>query len=269
MNDEEMQGEPVLREDRESISILTLNRGAYNAWGPDMSTALRDQLEVVRSDPAQRAVLLTGAGTKAFSSGVDVSKKDAHDSRTAERTLAALGRGERPVFADVLDFPKPLVCAVNGYAIGAGFLLALCCDAILVSDNAVLRLSQVELGVIPAYGGLARLAQWVGRGRAFEIGIAGRKVTADEAVTIGLASRCVPAGELREEGVALAARLGALPPLAYAVAKESLMSSLETPVLEAGARADLYRSMALRHTSDSAEAHLAWREKRPPVFRGE
>lgn len=267
MSDE--PAEPVVREDRGAVSILELRRGVYNPWGPDMSSALSAHLDDVRRDPAQRAVLLTGSGVKAFSSGVDVSKKDAHDSRTAERTLQDLGRGQLPVFADLLDFPKPIVCAVNGYAIGAGFLIALCCDAILVGDNAVFRLSQVELGVIPAYGGLARLAQWVGRGRAFEIGIAGRKVLADEAVSIGMACRQVPLDDLRDEGVTLAEKLGALPPLAYAVAKESLMSSLETPILAAGARGDLYRSMALRHTSDSTEAHRAWREKRPPIFTGE
>jgi enoyl-CoA hydratase/carnithine racemase len=262
-------GAVVLREDVGTISVLTLNRPRFNTWGPDMSDALSAHLHDIQSDPGIRGCVLTGAGEKAFSSGVDISKRDAHSGKSGERTLQALGSGTYPVFADLTAFTKPLVCAVNGYAIGAGFVIALCSDVVLASDNASFRMPQVELGLIPAYGALARLALWVGRGRAFEIGVAGKKVSAAEGRDIGLVSAVWPQADLRARAMETAQSLAGLPPLAYAVAKESLTTAFENSLVQPAARADLYRSMALRHTADADEAHKARREQRKPEYRGE
>jgi enoyl-CoA hydratase/carnithine racemase len=266
---EQANEDVVVREDVGSISVLTLNRPRYNAWGPDMSDALSAHLADLQHDSRIRGCVLTGAGEKAFSSGVDITKRDAHSSGTAERTLQALGSGTYPVFADLTAFSKPLVCAVNGYAIGAGFVIALCSDLVVASDNASFRMPQVELGLMPAFGALARLALWVGRGRAFEIGVAGKKVSAQEGRDIGLVNAIWPPGDLRAKATELAQTLADLPPLAYAVAKESLNSTFESGIVAPAARGDLYRSMALRHTADAGEAHKAWREKRKPEYRGE
>jgi enoyl-CoA hydratase/carnithine racemase len=161
-----------------------------------------------------------------------------------------------------------VVAAVNGYAIGIGCLITLCCDIILAADNAEFGLPQVPLGIIPAYGGAVRLARYVGRGKAMEMVLLGERITAAEAYRVGLANKVVPLAELLPLAYNYANRLAALPPLAVKTAKESLNKGLDIASLKDAAQADIYRFMLLGQTEDSHEAHQAWREKRKPVFKG-
>ena len=165
------------------------------------------------------------------------------------------------------NFPKPLIGAVNGYAVGIGCIVTFCCDLLVASERAEWRLPQVALGILPAYGGAVRLARWVGRGHAMRITL-GFPLPAEEAHRIGLTQWVVPHGKLMEKALEVAAHLASLPPLAAQLAKESLLRGLDIPNLSDASLVDLYRFAALELTEDKAEGHQAWREKRKPVFRG-
>lgn len=256
----------VLRDQDGAVVTLTLHRpGKANAWGPDMSDALYRHLADLARDPSVRACILTGAGDRTFSSGADISNANTHRA-VPGAMIAESWVGSNPVFSRLLEFPKPLLAAVNGKAIGAGFLLALCCDLIIASDTASFALPQVRLGIIPAYGGIGRLAQWVGRGRAMEIVLTGRAVGAEEAMSLGLLSYLHTPQTLRAEASQLASGLSRLPPLSVKLAKESMVSALEHSTLSGTAMGDLYRTTCLQQTEDSHEAHVAWRERREPNF---
>lgn len=260
----------VEREDRGRVAILRLRRdGKANAWGPDMAEALVERLAELADDEAIGAGVITGTGTRAFSSGADISAPGAHQAPSAGSVLASGVSGRHPVF-DALDgFRKPLIASVNGLAIGAGVLIVLYCDVVLASETAQLAMPQVALGVLPAFGSIYRLATWVGRGRANEIVLSGRRVPAQEAHEIGLVHRVLAPDELLEESVTVATAMASLPPLAVAAAKESLEVAYELSGQATTARFDQYRFGMLGLTADCQEAHAAWRERRPPVYKGE
>jgi len=166
----------------------------------------------------------------------------------------------------VTDFAKPMIAAVNGYAIGIGCIVSYCCDMIVASDAAEWRLPQAGLGIMPAQGGSIRLARWVGRGNAMRAAY-GFPIKAEEAYRIGLAQWLVPAAEQMDQAMAVADHIASLPPLATQLTKESLRSGLEQPLPEA-VLGDLYRFAMLELTEDKAESHQAWRERRRPSFKG-
>lgn len=245
------RSEPVLRWDVDAVSVLTLNRPRrLNAWNEGMRSGLVEHLRAIGHSGSVRAVVLTGAGGRAFCSGADLRDPGVHGA-----PMAALS-GERPVsaFSALVSMRQPVVCAVSGAAIGAGFLLCLCCDMVVVGESAQFRLPNISLGLIPAEAGLGRLAQWVGRGRALDIALTGRVVTADEAVEIGLASSVVPDRELAERAMEVAQALGRLPTAAVRCAKESLAGALEAGSLSLTREADIYRSLALRGLGPRARA---------------
>ena len=178
-------------------------------------------------------------------------------------------------FDAIANYPKPAIAAVNGYAVGAGFQIALCCDVIYASDNARFILPQVSLGILPAYGGAVRLARFVGKGRAMEIVLSCKTVDAQEAYRIGIANQAVPLPELMSTANCLAEKLAAMPPLSLRLAKESLNRGLDIPLVHA-TNADLYRFFALVGTQDRKEGHRAAKEmvlhqhdrEKTPQFKG-
>lgn len=260
----------VEREDRGRVAILRLRRdGKANAWGPDMAEALVERLSDISSDDAIGGCIITGAGTRAFSSGADISAPGAHQALSAGSVLASGVSGRHPVFDALNSFRKPLIASVNGLAIGAGVLIVLYCDVVLASESAEFAMPQVALGVLPAFGSIYRLATWVGRGRANEIVLSGRRVKAREAREIGLVHRVLLPEELLEESVVVTTAMANLPPLAVAAAKESLRVAYDLSGEAATARFDQYRFGMLGLTADCQEAHTAWREQRPPVYKGE
>jgi enoyl-CoA hydratase/carnithine racemase len=251
------------------VATLTIDRPEKrNAWSPALSHDLLDAFAHIEADPALRCTIFTGAGDRAFSAGADLGDSRTHAVSTVGAHLAAVTPRGFDVFNALADHPKPIVAAINGFAVGIGCLITLCCDILLASDNAELGLPQVPLGIIPAYGGAVRLARYVGRGKAMEMVLLGERITADEAHRVGLVSRVVPQADLLPLARDYATRLAALPPLAVRMAKESLNKGLDIANLKDAAQADLYRFMLLSQTEDSKEAHRAWREKRPPRFEG-
>ncbi|MDH4144686.1 MAG: enoyl-CoA hydratase-related protein [Acidimicrobiia bacterium] len=251
------------------VATLTINRPEKrNAWSSRLSHELIEAMDEIERDDDVLVSILTGAGDRAFSAGADLGDNRTHRVSSVGEHLAAVTPRGMDVFNAVSDHPKPIIAAINGFAVGIGCLITLCCDILVASDNAELGLPQVPLGIIPAYGGAVRLARYVGRGKAMEMTLLGERITADEAYRVGLVSRVVPQAELMPLANDFARRIAGLPPLAVRMAKESLNKGLDIANLKDAAQADVYRFMLLGQTADSHEAHRAWREKREPRFEG-
>ena len=265
-----MSYETLLYEKQDSIATVTINRPEKrNAWTTQMSEEIIDVFGMMEDDPEVLVTILTGSGDKAFSAGADLGNAKTHKVTTVGAHLDSVSPKGFPVFNAVADYPKPVVAAINGFAVGIGCLITLCCDILLASDNAELGLPQVPLGILPAYGGAVRLARYVGRGKAMEMVLLGERISAEEAYRVGLVNKVVPLPELRPLAQDYARRLAALPPLAVRMAKESLNKGLDIASLKEAAQTDIYRFMLLGQTEDSHEAHQAWRERRKPVFKGQ
>ena len=265
-----MPYETLLYEKQDSIATVTINRPEKrNAWTTQVSEEIIDVFGTMEDDPEVLVTILTGTGDKAFSAGADLGNAKTHKVTTVGAHLASVSPKGFPVFNAVADYPKPVVAAINGFAVGIGCLITLCCDILLASNNAELGLPQVPLGILPAYGGAVRLARYVGRGKAMEMVLLGERIDAQEAYRVGLVNKVVPLPELRPLAQDYASRLAALPPLAVRMAKESLNKGLDIASLKEAAQTDIYRFMLLGQTEDSQEAHQAWRERRKPVFKGQ
>ncbi len=261
---------PILIEKRGHTGILTLSRpDVRNAWCADYYRELRERLDELEEDRAIRAVILTGdeAGG-AFSAGADLKNPNTHTVDSVGAFVRSLPMRKHHTFRVMDEFPKPLIAAVNGYAIGIGCIVTYCCDLIVASERAEWRLPQTRLGIVPAQAALPRLARWVGKGNAMKLGM-GFALKAEEALRIGLAQWVVPHEQLMQTALEVARHVAAHPPLASRLTKESLHHGIELPHLADAALVDLYRFKTLEDTQDKKESHRAWREKREPDFKDE
>jgi enoyl-CoA hydratase/carnithine racemase len=240
---------PLLYEKHHHVGVLTLSRPeARNAWGQDFATGLRERLPELEEDREIRCVILTGDDTgEAFSAGADLKNPRTHTQNSIADFIEGLPHRRRssPII-QVADFAKPVVAAVNGYAIGIGCILTLCCDLIVASERAEWRLPQASLGILPAQGGALRAARWIGKGLAMRLAL-GFPLPAVEAYRIGFAQWLVPHGDLMTQAMKVAEHVAGLSPMAARLVKESLNTGLNVPLDEA-AHADLYRFMALELT---------------------
>jgi enoyl-CoA hydratase/carnithine racemase len=260
---------PVSYDKHDHIGIITLSRPeARNAWGDDFNEGIARYFADMEDDDDIRCVVLTGDDQGgAFSAGANLKNPRTHTlSSTAEFIKSIPKRKNRP-FEVLSNFAKPLVGAVNGYAVGIGCIITFCCDLLVASERAEWRLPQVALGILPAYGGSARLARWVGKGHAMRLAM-GFPLKADEAYRIGLAQWLVPHETLMKQALEVATHIAALPPLAARMVKESLLRGMDIPNLSDASLVDLYRFMAMEQTEDKNEGHAAWRERRKPTFHG-
>jgi enoyl-CoA hydratase len=211
-------------------ALLTLDRPqALNA----LSAALRDRLRETLAELAREqrlcAVIITGAGERAFTAGADIGEMAAVDPGNVDRFV----RHGQELMNAIEALPAPVIAAVNGYALGGGCELALACDLILASETAVFGLPEVDLGILPGWGGTQRLPRRVGAGRARELIFTGRRLTAAEALAIGLADAVFPPGQLLDEARALAERLAAKSPAALRAAKSALRAAAIRPDYDA------------------------------------
>src|SRR5204862_2541728 len=180
----------------------------------------------MEDDDDVRCAVLTGDEQGgAFSAGANLKDPKTHTMASAADFVKSLPKRRERAFEVLGNFPKPLVGAVNGYAVGIGCIVTFCCDLLVASDRAEWRLPQVALGLLPAYGGRARVARWVGRGKAMRLAM-GFPLEADEAHRIGLAQWVVPHAKLMEKALEVAAPVAALPPVATRLTKESLLRGL-------------------------------------------
>jgi enoyl-CoA hydratase len=252
-------------EPESGVALLTINRAdKLNALNSALLTELSEALDELAASTEVRALVITGAGSKAFVAGADIGEIAALDGEDDGAEFARIGQG---VFAKIEALDIPVVMAINGYALGGGCELALCGDIRIASESAQMGQPEVSLGVIPGYGGTQRLSRLIGRDRAKGLIFTGERIGAEEAFRLGLVDRVVPAAGLIEEAFALAGSLAAKAPRAIALAKRAINDGFELALDEAIAlEADLFGQAVA--TDDRREGTNAFIEKRQPKWNG-
>jgi enoyl-CoA hydratase len=259
-----MTFENLLLETREGVAVVTVNRpDKLNALNDKTVTELDGVFESLGGDASVRGVILTGAGEKAFVAGADVGEL-ASLSPSAAHLRAA--NGQR-VFDLIERLGKPVIAAVNGYALGGGCELAMACTIRIAAESARFGQPEINLGLIPGYGGTQRLTRLVGVGRALELLLSGDHISASEADRIGLVSRVVPDASLMTEAKACAAALSVKPPIAVRCILDAVHQGSHLPMTEAQAlEAALFGVVA--GTEDMREGTAAFLQKRKAEFKG-
>jgi len=250
--------------DADGLALVTIDRPEkLNALNQAVISELGEAFRMARDDRSVKALILTGAGEKAFVAGADIGELATVDAIEAER----LSRRGQEVFRTLETLRKPSVAAVNGYALGGGLELAMCCTIRIASPNAKLGQPEVKLGIVPGYGATQRLPRLIGRGRALELLLSGEPIDAAEAHRIGLVNALAPQDELIAAAKQWARKVIANGPLAIALTMESVDTGLDGG-LQAGLR---FESMAFGLTAasdDRREGTAAFLEKRKAVFTG-
>ncbi len=246
------------------VVCVTVNRPArMNALNAVAKQELLGLMELLRDDASVRAIVITGAGGKAFVAGTDVEELAGLDR---ERGLTFSQQGHA-LMNLIEQIGKPVIAAVNGYALGGGCELALACHLRLASESARFGMPEVNLGTIPGYGGTERLPKLVGRGKALELMLTGRQIDAAEALRIGLVQGVLPAPNLLPSAMELARGLAAKAPLAVqALLRAFFGGNTEAPSAEMAHESAQFAECCA--TGDFREGVQAFLKKRPPVFRG-
>jgi enoyl-CoA hydratase len=262
MPDDTAMGFEHILVDRDGpVGIVTLNRPrVLNALSPELMAEVGDALDQMNEDSEIGAAVVTG-GPTVFAAGADIADM-------AERSpVDQLLRDQTGRWARVTAFSKPLIAAVNGYALGGGCELALMCDLIVAGDGARFGQPEINLGIIPGAGGTQRWPRTVGKYVAMEINLGGAPISAQRAYQLGLVNKVVPAEVTIRVAVVLARQLAAKPPLAVRLAKESVNAALETPLSQG--LVDEHRNFYfLFATEDQKEGMRAFLEKRKGQFKG-
>lgn len=260
-----MADSDYVRIDRDGdLAVLTVDRTEkMNALNPDVIREIGAAFDIVRDDDEVRGVILTGAGEKAFVAGADIGVLAEMDPLSG----VEVSRQGQDVFLAIERFPKPVLAAVGGYALGGGCELALACHMRVASENARFGLPEVGLGIIPGYGGTIRLARLVGLGRAIEMTLTGDMVEAGRALEMGLVSAVCPRDELMDTATGLLRKVTTKGPVAVRMALESVYRALDTSTADA---LDFESSLfgLLASTGDMKEGMSAFLEKRKPSFEG-
>jgi E-phenylitaconyl-CoA hydratase len=256
---------PIVKTVQDGVAIVTLNRPeAMNSIDPESNEQLLAIWDEVSSDEGIRVLVLTGAGERAFCTGADLKKTMPPADSAARQVFRA---GTRHSNFGTLQTDKPVIAAINGYALGGGLELALLADIRICSDNAQFGLPEVRVGSIPGAGGTQRLIRAVGQSDAMWMLLTGERIGANEALRIGLVSKVVPLPALQETAINLARAMAANAPLAMTAAKRLAMTGRELP-LAGGLELERQAFGVLRDSEDRLEGRRAFADKRAPVFRG-
>lgn len=254
----------VLVETVDRIAHVTLNRPEkLNALNQEVFRELEQVFAQLEHDAEVGVVLVTGAGEKAFVAGADIFELKGLDPAAA-RALSLRGQA---VFQRIESLPKPVIAVVNGFALGGGCELALACHIRIASETARFSLPEVNLGVIPGYGGSQRMPRLVGKGVALDMLLSGEMTSAADALRMGLVSRVVPQAELKAAAEQLAQTILSRGPLALRSALAAVQEGLEMP-LEQGLQYEAALFGLLATTQDMQEGVSAFMEKRKPTFKG-
>jgi len=257
--------ETIKIEREQSIVWITLNRPhRLNAFNDILMEELSEALDTVENDPSVRCVIITGEGDRAFSAGADITAFPKATPITAEE----FARKGQKVFSKIEEMSKPVIAAINGYALGGGLELAMACDFRIASEHAELGNPEINLGIIPGWGGTQRLVRLVGLRNAKRLVMLGERIKADEALQMGLVDKVVPFEKLREEAKALAQRLCEGPPIALKYAKHALNFGSQVP-LDVGLRLEATLMALLFSTQDIKRGIEAFMSRRKPEFKGE
>ncbi|MEW6441414.1 MAG: enoyl-CoA hydratase-related protein [bacterium] len=259
-----MEKEFVRCQIEDGIAIVTIdNQAALNALNPETLAQLDKRFDELGRNAEVKGVILTGAGEKSFVAGADISGFLEVSGMEAPEFM---GRGQR-VFDKIEAFELPVIAAINGYCLGGGNELALSCDIRIAAENAVFGQPEVNLAIIPGYGGTQRLPRLIGPGKAKEIIFADERINAQEALRIGLVERVVPRGQAVEEARKLMKKILSKGPVAIRMAKKAINEGLKMPLAE-GLKWEAQLSGVCFGTEDKNEGAKAFLEKRPANFQG-
>ncbi len=257
----------LLREDRGAVSLLTLNRpGKLNALSNDLIAALMAALDSIELDRSIRAVVITGAG-RAFSAGADIAGLRPHLQAGPAEAVAHFMRPGQAMTRRVESFPKPIIAAVNGLAFGGGCELVEATHIALAAETASFSKAEVNIGIIPTFGGTQRLPRNVGRKPAIELILTGRVFGASEAARLGLVNRVAAGPEVLAEALAVAEDLTTKPPLTLAAALFAIHRGMDASI-DDGLAIEESAFSGIVPTHDADEGVAAFVEKRPPTFLG-
>lgn len=248
------------------LATITINREKVrNALSQATIAEINTALQAVEADPALRVAIITGAGEKAFVAGADINELRALPTSTAARLVGE--RGHRVGFF-IAEMSKIVIAAVNGFALGGGCELAMACDIRIAADSAKFAQPEINLGLIPGWGGTQRLTRLVGPGMSKLLNLTGDLIDAQEALRIGLVERVVPAADLLPAARALATQIASKAPLAVAAIKQAVNRGMDMGLTDACMyEAALFGDICA--TADAKEGTSAFLEKRPAVWKGE
>jgi len=259
-----MQFQYVIYEKSERIATITLNRpDALNAFNKDVVEEILKALEDAKNDEKIRVVILTGAGEKAFSAGADIKTMKGFDALKA-RELSLMGE---KLCSAIENFEKPVIAAINGYALGGGLEVAMACDLRIASDKAKMGQTEINIGLIPGWGGTQRLTRLIGKTKAKELVFTGKMIDAKTAEQLGLVNMVVPADQFMETVRKFAMELAEKAPVALRIAK-ALINKGADMSLDAAIALEREGFGVVGSTEDLQEGVSAFIEKRKPVFKG-
>jgi len=241
------------------IALLTLHRPPTNSVNLATLLDMEKALDEVEQDQEVRVLIITGAGDKGFSAGFDVS-----DAANADRT----GPKGQEVWTRIDRFPKPVIAAINGYAFGGGCELAMASTFRVMQENAKIGLTELNLGIIPGWGGTQRMPRILGKAKALELILFSKRLPAQEALAIGLVDRVSKVGELMKDVMEMAEFLATRPPLAVRAVLKAVNTGIEQG-LDEGTRVELEGTQLVSKSLDAIEGFTAFLQKRKPHFKGE
>jgi enoyl-CoA hydratase/carnithine racemase len=258
-----MAYENLIVEQEENIGIITLNRPPANPINLAVLNELDEVFSKWEKDKTVRAIIITGAGERGFSAGFDLKTAGTPDGEKA------MSRGQE-VFNRIEKYPKPVIAAINGFALGGGCELAMSCHFRIMLDSEKVFMGQPEIdrGIIPGWGGTQRLPRLVGKTKALEMLLLGTRVNAPEALNIGLITRVSQPGQLMNDAKDFANTLAKKAPVAVQVILDAVTRGLETTT-DQGVKIELEGSQRVSKTKDAVEGAMAFIEKREPIFKGE
>ncbi|HXJ82670.1 MAG TPA: enoyl-CoA hydratase-related protein [Candidatus Methylomirabilis sp.] len=256
-----MPYETLILTREESFAVITLNRPPANAISVDLMRELNAALSDVESDPSVRSVIITGAGDRIFCAGADLG------NAFSGPDVATFIRFGNSVVRRIERFPKPVVAAINGHALGGGCEIAMGCHIRLLKETARMGQTESNLGIIPGYGGTQRFPRLVGRGVALEHLILGTQIPAAECYRIGLVNRLSKEGETLNDARALARELAKRPPIATRLLIEAVDDGIHAPIDQA-IEVEIRAFLQSLKTEDAGEGIQAFFQKRPAEFKG-
>jgi enoyl-CoA hydratase len=259
-----MEKEFVRCQIEEGIAIVTIdNQPALNALSGPVLSQLDQTFTALAKNQEVKGVIITGGGEKSFVAGADISE---FLKVTGDTAVEFMTRGQR-IFNKIESFDRPVIAAINGFALGGGNEISLCCDIRIAAENAIFGQPEVNLGIIPGYGGTQRLPRLIGPGKAKEVIFADERINAQEALRIGLVDRVVPKGQAVEEAKKLLKKIITKGPLAIKMAKKAINEGLKMSLRE-GLDLEAECNGVCFSSEDKDEGAKAFLEKRPANFKG-
>ena len=260
-------GDFVSTEQDGAVALVTIDNPPVNALSAPLLEELETEIDRLDGDESVRAIVLRGAGERAFVAGADISEFPSLRQAAAEAQERGSARGIQKLGARMDAARKPFVAAIHGFCLGGGLELAMCCDLRVASEDAQLGQPEIKLGLIPGGGGTQRLPRLVGIGRALLLNLTGDFVDAQTAYDWGLVEKVVPREELMETALGIAKAIAARSPVAVAILRELARTTRDLP-LEEGLRREADGFRRCLESEDGAEGVSAFLEKREPQFTG-